>query len=118
MLFPTEVMVLWSRGWVPSGKEESGWQGKSTMELPVVRSTSSGSRADLRALRDLKGISLDHIAESSKIRLYYLQAIEEGMFEKLPGGIFTISYLRQYARAIGLPEADLLELYHSCRTDA
>ena len=88
------------------------------MEFPVVRSTGSGPRADLRALRHLRGISLDHIAQSSKIRVYYLQAIEEGLFEKLPGGIFTISYLRQYARAIGLPEADLLELYYSCRADA
>ena len=88
------------------------------MELPVVPFNSSGSPADLRALRHLKGISLDHIAESSKIRLYYLQAIEDGMFEKLPGGIFTTSYLRQYARAIGLPEAEVLELYYSCRAHA
>ena len=66
---------------------------------------------DLCALRQRKGISLEQIAQSTKIRLFYLQAIEEGKLEKLPSGIFTVSYLRQYARAIGCPERELLTAY-------
>ena len=37
-------------------------------------------------------------------------------FEKLPGGIYNTSYIRQYARAIDFDEAELLAYYHS-RTD-
>jgi cytoskeletal protein RodZ len=41
--------------------------------------------------------------------MYYLHAIEVGQLEKLPGGIYTRSYLRQYAQAIDYNECDLLE---------
>jgi cytoskeletal protein RodZ len=32
-------------------------------------------------------------------------------FEKLPGGIFTTSYLKQYASAVGMPDDELLNHY-------
>ncbi|MGH9667045.1 MAG: helix-turn-helix domain-containing protein, partial [Bryobacteraceae bacterium] len=59
--------------------------------------------------------SLEQIAESTKISIRFLRAIEDEDFEKLPGGIFNTSYLRQYAAAIGFDESDLLAQYH-CRT--
>jgi hypothetical protein len=40
-----------------------------------------------------------------------LEAIEVGDFRRLPGGIYTTSYIRQYARAIDYPEDDILEVY-------
>jgi cytoskeleton protein RodZ len=67
---------------------------------------------DLPALRAHKGISLREIADSTKISLRFLQAIEEGEFHKLPGGIYNTSYIRQYAREIGYEEAKLLAYYH------
>lgn len=66
---------------------------------------------DLLRARKLAGISLDEIAAATKISLRFLQAIEAEEFEKLPGGIFSTSYLRQYAAAIGYDEAALLEHY-------
>ena len=42
-----------------------------------------------------------------------MKAIEDGDFAALPGGIYTTSYIRQYARAIGLDEGSLLELYRA-----
>jgi cytoskeletal protein RodZ len=66
---------------------------------------------DLATLRQQKGISLGQIASSTKIRVHYLEGIEQGQFTKLPGGIYNTSYIRQYARAIGFPEADLLDAY-------
>lgn len=41
----------------------------------------------------------------------YLEDIERCQFGKLPGGVFTESYLRQYARAVGFDEAALLAYY-------
>jgi cytoskeleton protein RodZ len=66
---------------------------------------------NLAALRHQKGISLHHIADATKIGLRYLEAIEHGQFAKLPGGIYNISYIRQYARAIQVNEADILDCY-------
>lgn len=54
----------------------------------------------LVALRHSRGISLESISASTRVALYYLQAIEDCDFEKLPGGIYRDSFLRQYAQAI------------------
>lgn len=61
--------------------------------------------------RQQKGISLEAIATSTRLSLRQLNAIESGDFGKLPGGIYNTSYIRQYARAIGFDEADLLAFY-------
>lgn len=63
---------------------------------------------DLSRFRQKAGISLEQIAEGTKISLRFLRAIEAEEFAKLPGGIFSTSYLRQYAVAIGYDEAELL----------
>lgn len=67
----------------------------------------------MRAWRVRKGISLDQIAASTKLSTRQLEAIENGDFKRLPGGIYNTSYIRQYARAIDFDEADLLDFYHN-----
>ncbi len=62
----------------------------------------------LARFRKKSGVSLETIAEQTKISLRFLRAIEAEEFDKLPGGIFSTSYLRQYAAAIGYDEAELL----------
>lgn len=66
---------------------------------------------DLASIREAKGISLRQIAEVTKISVRYLEAIETSQFEHLPGGLFSTSYIRQYARAIDYDEWDLLASY-------
>jgi len=58
------------------------------------------SNPDLAALRQSKGITLEQIADSTKISIRYLRAIEEGRLAILPGGVYSTSYVRQYAQAI------------------
>ena len=65
----------------------------------------------LASLRGRSGISLEEIARRTKLRVSILRAIEDGDFKILPGGIYNISYLRQYAREIGADEASLIKLY-------
>jgi cytoskeletal protein RodZ len=67
---------------------------------------------DLIAIRQKKGVTLQEIATATKIGVNYLQAIEDGEFSKLPGGIYSTSYIRQYAQAIDCNEAELLERYY------
>jgi cytoskeletal protein RodZ len=80
-------------------------KGQAGLRMPML--------PDLAALRQAKGISLAQISEATKIRVYYLRAIEESRFDQLPGGVFNTSYIRQYARAIDYDECDLLASYDS-----
>ncbi len=66
----------------------------------------------LATIRQNRGISLEQIANSTKISLRALEAIERGEFNKLPGGIYNTSYIRQYARAIDYDESAILSYYH------
>lgn len=66
------------------------------------------SLPDLARFRKDKGLTLEKIAEDTKIKLRYLQAIEERRLGSLPGGVYNSSYLRQYARALGYDENELL----------
>ncbi|MGA2136290.1 MAG: helix-turn-helix domain-containing protein [Bryobacteraceae bacterium] len=65
----------------------------------------------LATIRRNRGISLEQIAESTKINIRSLKAIEGGDFKKLPGGIYNTSYIRQYAKAIDFDETELLAFY-------
>ena len=74
--------------------------------------TDKDSFLGLATIRQNRGISLAQIAESTKISLRWLQAIERGEFAKMPGGIYNTSYIRQYARAIDYDESAILSHYH------
>ena len=67
----------------------------------------------LASLREKKGISLQQIANVTKIGVRSLQAIENGEFKKLPGGIYSTSYIRQYAHEVDFDESEILALYYS-----
>src|ERR1700738_785940 len=82
---------------------------RQTPALP--KRTAVPSSLNLSTSRLKKGISLEQIAEATKISIRFLRAIENEEFEKLPGGIFNTSYLRQYAAATGLEESRLLAYY-------
>ena len=63
------------------------------------------------AKRRERGISLNQIASATKISIRSLRAIEEVDFRKLPGGIYNTSYIRQYARAVGVNECELVAVF-------
>lgn len=67
----------------------------------------------LASIRRNRGLTLEQISQNTKISVRALQAIEEGEFKKLPGGIYNTSYIRQYARAIEFDESELLAYYQS-----
>jgi len=71
------------------------------------------SHLNLAGARNDKGVTLEEIAQSTKIARHFLEAIETENFGGLPGGVYNTSYLRQYARAIGYDETTLLGHYRS-----
>jgi len=62
----------------------------------------------LRREREMRGVSLEEISTATKISIRFLQAIENEELSKLPGGIFTRSFVRTYARYLGLDEERVL----------
>ena len=88
------------------------------MESSVSSHRPSSERSrdlelDLARFRNRAGVSLEQIAEKTKIGLRFLEAIEIERFDRLPGGIFSTSYLRQYAEAIGYVEDALVAHYNT-----
>jgi transcriptional regulator with XRE-family HTH domain len=62
----------------------------------------------LRMQRERQGVSLASIAESTKIKLSLLDALERGDVSQWPRGLFRRAYLRDYAAAIGIPAEPLV----------
>ena len=77
---------------------------------------SSELGLNLKTHRERSGITLERVATVTRIRLHFLRAIEAEEFAELPGGVYDTNYIRQYARAVGYDEAELLHYYHHCLT--
>lgn len=65
----------------------------------------------LRVERQRRSMELEQVAAATKIGVRFLQAIEANRFELLPGGLFTRSFLRQYARALELDEGNVIAAF-------
>ncbi len=66
----------------------------------------------LTRLRQRHGVTLEQIADKTKISIRFLRAIESEDFDQLPGGLFNTSYIRQYAAAAGIDESEVLAQYN------
>ncbi len=69
----------------------------------------------LRQAREDKGLSLAQVEEAIKIRCTYLQALEEGDFERLPAPVYLRGFLKNYAQFLGLDVEQMLSLYEGPR---
>jgi cytoskeleton protein RodZ len=66
---------------------------------------------ELRHKREQRGITLAEIAEATRIGTRFLKAIETNNFSTLPGGLFTRSFIRAYAKHVGMNEDEAIGLY-------
>jgi cytoskeleton protein RodZ len=67
----------------------------------------------LREARESLGLDLAQVAEDTRIRLPFLEAIEEGRFQDLPGSAYAPAFLRGYAGCVGLDVDRVMEVYRS-----
>ena len=72
----------------------------------------------LRREREMRGVSLDQIVATTKIGRRLLLALEEEQFDLLPGGIFNKSYVRAYAKCIGINEDEAVAEYMQAANEA
>ena len=61
--------------------------------------------------REVRQVELKTIAETSKINIRYLEALEQDRFDLLPASIFVRGFLREYARIVGLDSDEVLNFY-------
>lgn len=67
----------------------------------------------LQKAREEKGITLDDIQRVTKIQRRYLEAIERGHFNMLPGHFYARAFIKSYAEAVGLDPQQILEHYQA-----
>jgi cytoskeleton protein RodZ len=56
----------------------------------------------LRETREGFGSDLNRVATALRIRAAYLEAIEEGRYDQLPGAVYALGFVRAYATHLGL----------------
>jgi cytoskeleton protein RodZ len=67
----------------------------------------------LREAREALGMDLARVAEVTRIRQHFLEAIEAGRFTDLPGSAYAPAFLRGYAACVGLDVERVMQVYRS-----
>ena len=65
----------------------------------------------IRAIREARGMTLEELAEATKIRRPYLSAVEQEDLVNLPARVYLRGFLTQVARVLKLDRARLAEGY-------
>jgi len=65
----------------------------------------------LRQTRESFGYDLQRISQALRIRYLYLDAIEKGNFDRLPGPAYAVGFIRSYSDFLGLDSEKILEFY-------
>jgi len=63
----------------------------------------------LKSERKKRDFSIDSVANALNLRKVYLQALENGDWEKMPGEVYGLGFLRQYAAYLHLDLDDTLK---------
>ena len=88
--------------------------GLKTMTSPVSAMVgASRVGADLRAARERLGWTLPDIAAHLRIRLPFLEAIEEGRTGDLPGNAYAVGFVRTYGQSLGLDPDEIARRFRA-----
>jgi cytoskeleton protein RodZ len=71
--------------------------------------TTVGSR--LRIEREARAMTIEQVAEATGVAVVYLEAMETGSFDALPGRAFGKLYIRAYAEVLDFDARPLIEEY-------
>ncbi len=66
---------------------------------------------ELREARQRGGYSVADAAHVLRIQEHYLEALELGRFDRIPGTTYTIGFLRSYAGFLGLDPDEMVEAF-------
>jgi len=85
--------------------------GDSDPNGPMLGASRVG--AELRAARLRLGWALPDVAATLRIRLPFLQAIEDGRIADLPGNAYALGFLRSYAASLGLDASEVARRFRA-----
>jgi cytoskeleton protein RodZ len=91
--------------------EENLKEGQSpeTEEREIGQRTGVG--ALLRTEREKQGLTREDIADATKLRRHFIEALEEEAWEGLPPPVFVKGFISSYARSLHLNAREILKLY-------
>lgn len=69
--------------------------------------------AALKAIRQFHGVTLQDLADATRIRQTYLEALEAMRLDELPSRPFAIGYVKAYARHLGLDAEEAVERFRN-----
>ena len=65
----------------------------------------------LKTEREKKGLTIDQIAQTTRLRQHFLEALEKEEWDQLPAPVFIKGFIRSYALALGLDKQKIFDLY-------
>jgi len=71
----------------------------------------------LRTAREKRGKTLRDVADYLRIRMLYLEALEESRFKDLPGPAYALGFLRSYANYLGLDASKMVAHFKAEKSD-
>lgn len=80
---------------------------------PVHTDADASISVVLRQARQMAGYSLRDVASLLRLRLIYLEAIEDGRFDALPGPTYAVGFVRTYAELLGLDAEETVRRFKS-----
>jgi transcriptional regulator with XRE-family HTH domain len=72
----------------------------------------------LRREREKRGLSLVDVENATKIRVRYIQALESEQYQIIPGEVYRLGFLKNYARLLDLDPGAIIARYKSARESA
>ncbi len=70
----------------------------------------------LRAEREKQNMTVKDIEKATSIRAIYIQAIEDGKYDVLPGEVYLKGFVRNYASFLGLNPQAVLDVYRDSQS--
>jgi cytoskeleton protein RodZ len=74
--------------------------------MAALNSAADDFGSRMRHTREQRGVSLRQIAQTTKLSVSALEALERNDISRLPGGIFSRAFVRSYAAEIGVDPED------------
>jgi flagellar biosynthesis protein FlhG len=94
-----------------TGGEAPPAERKEEAMEDYLRSVGAFNGGVLKKVRQLRGLSIDDIADRTKIRKTYIQYIEEEQFDFLPAPVYVKGFITLIAGLLELPSQRVAEDY-------
>jgi len=92
-------------------KSAQSWPDSAAQPPLAERRAAFGSR--LRAQREGHSVTLPAMAQTTRIGQVFIEALESGAFDKLPGQVFGRGFVGSILKNLGVDSADLLKDFDS-----